>query len=301
MSGPRELVFFCDRDLGRQFPTLLAEAGIQVERHDVHFGPTTSDADWLAEIGRRGWVAVTRDSRIRYSPLALSVLMQSGVRLFVLVGKLPTVEAAATFVKWRDAINATVGAESEVLSLPKSAGMGPCLVPKANLGPQGPTITPFRSAFSSPATLCSWTKPSHTGSHVTIRLQATGTKSKVVMGIFNPDAPEAAPASGVSAASPSLSLTEAAAFLHIHPDTCASLTRTGVIPGCKIGRAWVYHRDVLDEYLRERCRSTAAKVKVPTGYESRSQAARFANLRARRTKRLLRNSSSENASEPGAT
>jgi len=73
MNEPRELVFFTDRDLGRQFPATLRAAGVRVERHDDHFGPDTLDEEWIGEIGRRGWVAVTRDARIRYSPLALSV------------------------------------------------------------------------------------------------------------------------------------------------------------------------------------------------------------------------------------
>jgi len=107
MSEPRELVFFSDRDLGYQFPTLLIAAGVRIERHDDHFKPDTSDEEWIGEIGRRHWVAVTRDTRIRYSPLALSVLMQSGVQLFVLVGKLTTTQAAETFLAFRQEIVAT--------------------------------------------------------------------------------------------------------------------------------------------------------------------------------------------------
>jgi hypothetical protein len=93
MNGPRELIFFTDRDLGRRFPSILRRAGVRIEQHDDHFGPETPDEEWIGEIGRRGWTAVTRDARIRYSPLALSVLMESGAQLFVLVGKLTTAEA----------------------------------------------------------------------------------------------------------------------------------------------------------------------------------------------------------------
>jgi hypothetical protein len=107
MSEPRELVFFADRDLGRQFPALLLAAGVRTERHDDHFGPDTSDEEWIGEIGRRRWIALTRDQRIRYSPLALSILMQSGAQLFVLVGKLTTSQAAETFLKWRKSVTAT--------------------------------------------------------------------------------------------------------------------------------------------------------------------------------------------------
>jgi len=80
---------------------------VRIERHDDHFEPETADEEWIVEIGRRGWVAVTRDARIRYSPLALSVLMSSRAQLFVLVGKLTTAQAAQTFLKWRQKVIST--------------------------------------------------------------------------------------------------------------------------------------------------------------------------------------------------
>lgn len=101
MNEPHEIVFFTDRDLGHQFPKLLRAAGLRVEQHDDHFGQLTSDSEWIAEVGRRGWVAVTRDARIRYSPLALETLMESRARLFVIVGRLATEGAAAVFIRHR--------------------------------------------------------------------------------------------------------------------------------------------------------------------------------------------------------
>jgi PIN domain-containing protein len=62
-------------------------------------GPQTSDEEWIGEIGRRRWVAVTRGARIRYSPLALRVLMERGTKLLLLVGKLTSAEAAQMFLK----------------------------------------------------------------------------------------------------------------------------------------------------------------------------------------------------------
>jgi len=59
----------------------------------------TPDSEWIAEIGQRGWVAVTRDKRTRYTPLALETLMTSGARLFIIVGRLTNEEAAETFVR----------------------------------------------------------------------------------------------------------------------------------------------------------------------------------------------------------
>ena len=37
-----------------------------------------------------------------------------------------------------------------------------------------------------------------------------------------------------------LSLQEAAAFLHVHPETLREAARAGRIPGAKVGRAWVF-------------------------------------------------------------
>lgn len=104
MNEPHEIVYFTDRDLGHQFPETLRAAGLRVERHDDHFGQLTPDSEWIAAVGRRGWVAVTRDARIRYSPLALETLKSSGARLFVIVGRLTADEAAAVFVRQRKRI-----------------------------------------------------------------------------------------------------------------------------------------------------------------------------------------------------
>ena len=40
-------VYFTDRDLGKQFPRILAEAGVAVERHADLFPPDASDEQWL--------------------------------------------------------------------------------------------------------------------------------------------------------------------------------------------------------------------------------------------------------------
>jgi hypothetical protein len=113
MNEPHEIVYFTDRDLGHQFPAILRAAGLRVERHDDHFDQLTPDSEWIAQIGRRGWVAVTRDKRIRYSPLALETLMTSGARLFVIVGRLKNEEAAATFVRQRNKVERLLSKESK--------------------------------------------------------------------------------------------------------------------------------------------------------------------------------------------
>lgn len=46
----------------------------------------TPDAVWLPEVARRGWVALSRNKRIRYTPLEIDAVMISGARLFILIG-----------------------------------------------------------------------------------------------------------------------------------------------------------------------------------------------------------------------
>ncbi|MHB1328876.1 MAG: PIN-like domain-containing protein [Gemmatimonadales bacterium] len=99
-------VFFTDRDLGKQFPAILAAAGLTVETHSSHFGASTPDEDWLRVVGQRGWVAVTHDKRIRYKPNELAAVMANNVALLVVVGHAPFAELARSFVASRARIEA---------------------------------------------------------------------------------------------------------------------------------------------------------------------------------------------------
>ncbi|OLE61782.1 MAG: hypothetical protein AUI36_11230 [Cyanobacteria bacterium 13_1_40CM_2_61_4] len=86
-STPRRqsYTFFVDRDLGRKIvPQALRDAGAQVEIHDDHFPQGALDAEWLPEVGRRGWVLVTKDREIRYRAAEREALLNAGVRAFVL-------------------------------------------------------------------------------------------------------------------------------------------------------------------------------------------------------------------------
>jgi len=82
-------VFFTDRDLGHLLPETLREGGLIVERHDDHFGPLTPDVEWLEEVGRRGWVALSHNKQIRYNSEERDMVMRAGVPLFLLIGKHP--------------------------------------------------------------------------------------------------------------------------------------------------------------------------------------------------------------------
>jgi PIN like domain len=91
-------VYFTDRDLGKQFGAILRSSGLTVERHADHFDHDTPDEVWLAEVGRRGWIALTHDSRIRYKPTERDAVMRHSVALLVIVGKAPFPELATAFV-----------------------------------------------------------------------------------------------------------------------------------------------------------------------------------------------------------
>jgi hypothetical protein len=91
-------IFFTDRDLGTRFAEILRARGIVVERHVDHFAPDTSDEEWLETVGRRGWVAVTHDRRIRYKPNELAAVRRHRVMLLVVVGKASLPDLAQSFV-----------------------------------------------------------------------------------------------------------------------------------------------------------------------------------------------------------
>lgn len=91
-------IWFTDRDLGKQFPRILVEAGLMVERHADLFPPDGSDEQWLAHCGTQERVALTHNSRIRYVPNELAAVKQFKVQLVVVVGQVPTAELARNFV-----------------------------------------------------------------------------------------------------------------------------------------------------------------------------------------------------------
>lgn len=54
-----------------------------------------------------------------------------------------------------------------------------------------------------------------------------------------------------------LSLDEAAAYLHVHPETLRQRALSGRVPAAKPGRAWVFLLADLVEYLHEQQRQSA--------------------------------------------
>ena len=92
-----------------------------------------------------------------------------------------------------------------------------------------------------------------------------------------------------------LDAREAAQLLHVHPQTLMALARTGVIPGCRVGKAWVFVESLLIEYLvaqsllrvsvagtqeKTECRSTEEKTRPIGGRNCRSSVANLARYRS---------------------
>ncbi len=90
--------YFTDRDLGKQFGAILKAGGLTVERHIDHFAHDTPDDVWLAEVGRRGWIALSHDKRIRYKPNERDAVMRHRVGLLVIVGAAPFADLARAFL-----------------------------------------------------------------------------------------------------------------------------------------------------------------------------------------------------------
>ena len=101
-------VFFTDRDLGKQFPALLRNAGISVEGHGDHFLDDAKDEEWIVEVGKRGWAVVTHDKRIRYKPNEIAAVKAAGIAMFVLIGKAPNDVLAQNFINTINRVEALV-------------------------------------------------------------------------------------------------------------------------------------------------------------------------------------------------
>lgn len=119
--------FFSDRDLGKTLPAALRDAGFKVERFDDHFDSTTRDEDWLATAGKRQWIVLTHDARIRYKPTERDAVMEHRVGLIVLTGRQPHAALAQNFINGRAVIEAFLAANPPPfiakLSLPAAGAL----------------------------------------------------------------------------------------------------------------------------------------------------------------------------------
>lgn len=93
--------FFVDRSLGGEIvASALRTAGENVVIHDDVFEPNAADTTWLAEAGKRDWIVLTKDARIRTNALERTALLQARVAAFMLGrGDRRAAEMAAAFLK----------------------------------------------------------------------------------------------------------------------------------------------------------------------------------------------------------
>jgi hypothetical protein len=96
-----EITFFLDRCLGAQVVRqALAACGARVEIHEDHFPPDCEDTRWIPEVGKRGWVILTKDAEVKNNQLELISLLESGAATFILGSKkLNGREMAQAFVR----------------------------------------------------------------------------------------------------------------------------------------------------------------------------------------------------------
>jgi hypothetical protein len=63
-------------------------SGCRTEIHRDHFPVDAEDVDWIPEIGRRGWILITKDSGILRKEKERQALLAGPVRAFIFKDKL---------------------------------------------------------------------------------------------------------------------------------------------------------------------------------------------------------------------
>jgi predicted nuclease of predicted toxin-antitoxin system len=114
LKPPDPFVVFLDRSLGKQvIATALRTAGFQVEFHDDHFSADAKDEQWLTEVGRKSWVVLTKDKKIKYRVVELAAVVAANAKVFTLTaGSVQGSEMAAIFIKAMPKIEAYVEANA---------------------------------------------------------------------------------------------------------------------------------------------------------------------------------------------
>jgi hypothetical protein len=113
--SPRPPEFFVDRGLGRVVVAdAIRERGHVVRTMAEVYGDReqqVADEEWLSEAGRRGWIVLTKDRRIRRRRPEIEAIARHGVSAFVLArGSLGAVAQADCFVTNLERIVEAAGA-----------------------------------------------------------------------------------------------------------------------------------------------------------------------------------------------
>jgi predicted nuclease of predicted toxin-antitoxin system len=79
---------FLDRNLGKHIiADSLRNAGRIVHLHDDYLPSDAPDEDWIALVGARYWVAITKDKNIKYRIGELQAIKRHSARVFVVKAK----------------------------------------------------------------------------------------------------------------------------------------------------------------------------------------------------------------------
>jgi hypothetical protein len=80
--------FFIDRSLGARLVAEAIRVGCEPDEiihvHDDHFPQDTTDTEWLKLVGARGWVVLTKDTRMRTNLVERETILASHVAWFAL-------------------------------------------------------------------------------------------------------------------------------------------------------------------------------------------------------------------------
>ena len=101
MSQLQPITFFVDRCLGnRTVVETLRNLGLTVEIHDKHFDKNAQDVDWVPEIGKKGWVVLTKDANIGKRTSEKMAVVRDKVKMFTLAKQdLTAKQMSDAFVK----------------------------------------------------------------------------------------------------------------------------------------------------------------------------------------------------------
>ena len=83
----QQIIFFIDRCLGKLVVSTLRNASISVEAHDDHFAKNALDVEWLPEVGKRGWVIITKDARIGRNQTERLAVTNANAKMFTLASQ----------------------------------------------------------------------------------------------------------------------------------------------------------------------------------------------------------------------
>jgi len=88
LEQPNPLVFFIDRSLGKKtIADALKREGAEVYVHDDLFAADTEDEHWLREVGKKKWVVLTKDLRIRYRTSERLAVKANNIAMFTLTAR----------------------------------------------------------------------------------------------------------------------------------------------------------------------------------------------------------------------